>query len=198
MDWIDLPKEQQKALARAAVAERRTLIERWRDMGEKVSPGRDERARIAASYIPAGLCVVDVGCGSMMPLERHLPQRTRYVPVDVAPRDDRTVVVDLNVAPLPDLGAHYVVALGLLEYLNDVPGFLRQIPCNAVLSYAPVDQQKPRDRAESGWVNSYTVDAVGGLFEAAGFQIADLRRCPGKQMIWHLLATRGGPLRTPS
>jgi len=191
MDWTDLTKEEQKALARSAVAERRTLIERWRDMGEKVSPGRDERARIAASFIPAGLCVVDVGCGSMMPLERHLPQGTRYIPVDVARRDDRTIVVDLNLAPLPDFGADYVVALGLLEYLNDVPGFLRQIPCNAVLSYAPADQQKPRDRAESGWVNGYTVDAVSRLCQDAGFQIADLCRCPGKQMIWNLLATPG-------
>lgn len=193
MDWMDLTKEEQKALARAAVAERRTLIERWRDMGEKVSPGRDERARIAAGFIPAGLCVVDVGCGSMMPLERHLPPGTRYVPVDVARRDDRTVVVDLNVAPLPDLEADYVVALGLLEYLNDVPGFLRQIRCSAVLSYAPVDQQKSRNRAESGWANAYTVDDISRLCEAAGFEIADLRPCPGKQMIWNLRAMPGRP-----
>jgi hypothetical protein len=198
MDWTGLTKEEQKALARAAVAERRTLIERWRDMGDKVSPGRDERARIAASFIPAGLCVADVGCGSMMPLERHLPQGTRYIPVDVARRDARTVVVDLNVAPLPDLGADYAVGLGLLEYLNDVPGFLRQIPGNAVLSYAPVDQNRPRDRAESGWVNSYTVDDMSRLCQAAGFEIAELRPCPGSQMIWNLLAIPGRPFSRSS
>jgi hypothetical protein len=190
MEWTDLTKEEQKTLARAAVSERRTLIERWRHMGGKVSPGWDERARIAAGFIPPARCVIDVGCGEMMSLERHLPEGTRYIPVDVARRDDRTVVVDLNFAPLPDLGADYAVALGLLDYLYDVPRILGQIPFRAVISYSPVDRHEPCDRAESGWANAYTVDGLERLFHEAGFQIADLRQCPGKQMIWNLLRDR--------
>lgn len=198
MDWMSLTKEERKALARAAVAERRTLIERWRDMGDKISPGRDERAQIAARFIPNGCCVVDVGCGTMMPLERHLSPGTRYVPVDVVRRDARTVVVDLNVARLPDLKADYVVALGVLEYLNDVPGFLEQIDCNAIFSYAPVDLEKPRDRAASGWVNSYTIEEIGRLFLRAGFQIAERQPCPGNQMIWNLSVAPGHSFLPPT
>lgn len=194
MDWMSLTKEERKALARAAVAEGRTLIERWRDMGDKVSAGRDERAQIAAGFIPAGCRVVGVGCGAMMPLERHLPPETRYLPVDVVRRDARTVVVDLNVARLPDLEADYVVALGVLEYLNDVPGFLGQIDCNAIFSYASVDLEKPRDRAASGWVNAYTTEEMGRLFLRAGFQIAGRRPCPGNQMIWNLSVVPGHSL----
>jgi hypothetical protein len=185
-----MDKEAQKALMRASVAEGRTLIERWSGMVDHVTEGRMERARIAAGFLPPGCCVADVGCGAAMPLEAVLPAGSRYLPVDVVKRDERTVVVDLNVERLPDLGADVVVALGLIEYLNDVPAFLGQIGCDAVISYAPADRLPTRDRASSGWKNSYTVESLSELFETTGFRIAAQVQCPGKQQIWSLRADR--------
>jgi hypothetical protein len=186
MNWLDMTKEEQKALARTSVAERRTLMERWGLRQGEISPGRSERSRLVASFIPVGgCCVVDVGCGSMR-VEAYLPPGTRYIPVDVAKRDERTVIVDVDTTPLPDLGADVVVALGLLEYLNDVPAFLRQVHCNAVITYAPYEHMPNRDRAASGWKNSYTVASLSALVEASGFEITDLIPAPGKQMIWNL------------
>lgn len=185
MDWQTLTKDERAALSRASTAERRTLVERWSEPQDEVSRGRAERMRIAASFVPPGAAVADIGCASMQ-LERFLPPGTRYIPVDVVARDPRTVVVDLNLARLPPLGADVVVVLGVLEYLNDVPGFVQQLQSDAIVSYAPYDLMPDRDRAASGWKNSYTTTGLGGLFERSGFAIRDLVPSPGKHMIWNL------------
>ncbi len=180
-----MTKEEQKALARASVAERRTLIERWGPRSGPVSPLPSERARLVASFIRAPCRVMDLGCGRMH-VEAYLPAGSHYIPVDVAARDDRTVVVDLNVAPLPDLRPDVVTGLGVLEYLIDVPGLLRQIKCDAIFTYAPQDRMPTRDRAASGWMNDYTTGALSTLMESVGFQIDSLVPCPGNQLIWNL------------
>jgi hypothetical protein len=186
MKWLELTNEERKALGRTSVAEGRTLVERWVERPFDPRQRPSERARLAASLVPAGCrAVADIGCYSMR-LESYLPAGIRYIPVDVARRDHRTVVVDLNVEPLPDLGADAVVALGVLEFLNDAAGLLGQVRCPAIVSYSPLDLKPNLDRAGAGWKNSYTVAGFSAMAEAAGFEIAALMPCPGKQMIWSL------------
>ncbi len=86
------------------------------------------KARIAhlASFIDSPGPVLDIGCG-MMWLEPLLARGNKYIPIDYVRRDDRTVVVDLNAQPLPAIDAEFAFMSGVLEYIQDVPGFLRQL-----------------------------------------------------------------------
>ena len=49
------------------------------------------------------------------------------MPSDMVDRGPGTIICDLNIRPLPDLGSgtyDVAVLLGVLEYLRDVPSFL--------------------------------------------------------------------------
>jgi hypothetical protein len=181
----DLDKDERLSLNRNSVRTRTTLVQRWAEMGPIASPGLVERARIAASFIKPGAWVADIGCGAMV-LEPQLPPGTHYIPVDCVPRDDRTVIVDLNKGPLPDLAVDVIVGLGVLEYLDDVPSFLAQIRREAIFTYAPVENSPKHDRASSGWFNAYTAHDMDILFEQAGFEIRQRVPCPGRHILWHL------------
>jgi hypothetical protein len=86
------------------------------------------KARIAhlAGFVDSAGPVMDIGCG-MMWLEPLLVRGNKYIPVDRVRRDNRTLVVDLNTQPLPDVPAEFAFMSGVLEYIQDVPRFLRQI-----------------------------------------------------------------------
>ena len=183
--YKDLDKEQRIHRNVESVRTRTTLIERWVEMGPKASPGLVERAQIAASFIRPGARVADIGCGAMV-LEPHLPQGAHYIPIDCVRRDSRTVVVDLNREPMPSLGLDVIVGLGVLEYLDDVPGFLQQVRCEAIFTYAPLEKNPRHRRASSGWFNSYTERDMDILFERAGFDIKQKTICPGRHLLWYL------------
>jgi hypothetical protein len=70
--------------------------------------------------------VVDIGCG-MMWLESQLIKGNQYIPVDYVRRDGRTVLLNLNLQPWPAIEAEFVVMSGVMEYIRDVPGLLRQL-----------------------------------------------------------------------
>jgi hypothetical protein len=86
------------------------------------------KARIAhlAAFIDTAGPVADIGCG-MMWLEPMLVRGNQYIPVDYVRRDHRTLLVDLNTQPWPAVEAEFVFMSGVLEYLYDVPQFLRQL-----------------------------------------------------------------------
>ena len=63
--------------------------------------GWSKRAALAAEFLGFARSVADLGCGTMT-LERYLSEGTRYVPVDVCRRDERTIVCDFNVDPTVD------------------------------------------------------------------------------------------------
>ena len=101
MGFYELSEEERIELTRKAMAERRTVIERWSARTDrKPRPGASARPRRPSSVGCAS--VADLGCGTMT-LKSHLAPGTRYVPVDVVARDADTVVVDLNREPLPAL-----------------------------------------------------------------------------------------------
>lgn len=124
-------------------------------------------------YIPDGCSLLDIGAGDEHMLKHVHP--SYYVPVDIAKRTDNTVVVDLNSEPLP---VHHpkiinrvfdvVLAQGLLEYLNDIEGFLKQ--CTMV-SHTLVTTYYERPEKMSLWVNNYTFLEVEEMIRNAGWVI---------------------------
>ncbi len=157
-----LDSSQRRAMTSQAIVERRTLMERWETDEVNTFPGWEKRARKVRFLVKAGESVADIGCGSMS-LEKHLPAGTRYVPVDVVSRDERTVVVDLNKQSLPDLNVDTIVALGLIEYLFDPKAFIKrcyETSQKLIFSYHPIDLNYGHDRLADYWVNNLTVSNI--------------------------------------
>lgn len=75
--------------------------------------------------------IADIGCGSMG-LEDVLKEKGcnfDYIPIDLVKRDERTIVLDMNKPEsfyrIPS--ADIIVALGVLEHLDDAPYFLNRL-----------------------------------------------------------------------
>ncbi|HEY3947980.1 hypothetical protein [Phenylobacterium sp.] len=144
---------------------------RWTDPAQ-LDPAWDGRAALAAQHIPRGATVLDLGCGAMA-LERVLPEGCRYIPCDLAQRDERTIVCDFNAGEFPaGVAADLVTVLGVVEYLYDAPAFLKRLRGlgrTVVMSYCVAGGRGPADRRALGWVNDFTQDQLIGLLSAAGF-----------------------------
>jgi hypothetical protein len=149
----------------------RTDFVRWSNP-RSLDAAWDGRAERAAAYIPAGSRVLDLGCGAMA-LERYLAEGCTYQPCDLVARDARTLVCDFNAGDFPvGFDCDVVSALGVLEYIADVPAFLaklRALNVPAILSYSATDRNGPPDRRALGWVNDYTQAEIIALYAAAGF-----------------------------
>lgn len=160
---------------------------RWSDPAQ-LEAAWDARARYAAQAIPDGARVLDLGCGAMA-LEGFLPPRCAYIPCDLTSRDARTVVCDFNAGEFPAAVACDVsVALGVLEYLVDVPAFLGQLRAlgkPAVISYNFAGEG-PADRRALGWLNDYARPEFQRLLVAAGFSRAVARELGGGQLLLRL------------
>jgi hypothetical protein len=84
------------------------------------------RARRIAQAIKRGSSVLDLGAGEHN-LKRFL-KKCEYYPVDIYEHTPETIVMDLNkidVRKLPHVD--YIVAQGLLEYLDDPQDLLTQV-----------------------------------------------------------------------
>lgn len=149
------------------------------------------RASIAASMIPAGLALLDVGCGAMY-LENEAAPR-HYIPVDMDARDARTRVIDLNEQALPAkwIDEVDVVALmGVLEYINDPAALVKSVADRKkplICSYNVLEARSARRDLKRGrWRNDYTTAEIESLFAELGYAITDSSIFAGKQKIWRL------------
>jgi hypothetical protein len=100
------------------IASGRTDLDRWADPA-RLEAAWQARSVLAADLVPAGTRVLELGCGAMT-LERSLPFGCAYQPCDVVARDERTIVIDLNVHGIPEAAVaacDLVVMLGVWEYL---------------------------------------------------------------------------------
>jgi hypothetical protein len=178
------------AMTRKAMSLRRTLVERWQGLDRAESSSWSDRIAVAAALLDGVRRVADFGCGSMA-LERHLVPDSLYLPVDVVRRDERTIIVDLNVDPFPEITADACVGLGLLEYLFDVPSFLlaaRQRYATLVTSYNPVevDSWEVEARRAHAWVNDYSRAQLEAEFAQAEWTIKQTVAAGESQLVWKL------------
>jgi hypothetical protein len=191
--FYDLSETQRSALTERALAERRTLSERWTALGKPETDNWDGRASLAAEWLATETSVLDLGCGTMN-LERYLPG-SRYYPSDVVARDDRTIVADYNVQSPPKTDARAVACLGLLEYLYDPLSFMHALSAQyplCVVSYCMTDAPKPLEpRRSHGWVNDFDRPGIETIFEMAEWDVDAFRMVDDIQGLWRLRRTTG-------
>src|SRR5205085_10154090 len=112
------------------------------------------------------------------------------IPCDVVTRDNRTIVCDFNKGELPPLGeATHVTLLGVLEYLYDLPAFLRRLRTYerpVVLSYNPTDFTAGIDRPALGWINHWSEQQLTTALQEAGFSVQTRSRIDATQVLLRL------------
>ncbi|MCB8877569.1 RRP8 family class I SAM-dependent methyltransferase [Acidisoma silvae] len=187
--FYELSLEARLALTEAAMAEKRTLTERWLALATEEASHWDARAAMAAALLADAPSVADFGCGTMG-LARHLRPDQRYIPLDVTARDHRTLVCDLNAAPPPETGAVAAACLGLLEYIHDPLALLRalhgQYPV-LVVSYCVTDAPGAlADRRAHAWVNDFSEAEMTAVFRASGWKPDAGRMVGDLQNLWRL------------
>lgn len=182
-------EDERSALVRAAVQEKRTLLERWANLTEQEASGWSARAAMAAKWLAGFDSVADFGAGPMH-LERYLRPGQSYVPLDVVARDQRTIVCDFNTTSPPETGAEAAACLGLLEYLFDPLAFLRALRQHyrhAVVSYCVSDSpDAPENRLQHAWVNAFSTAELRVQLEEAGWRILDEAPVDDLQRLWRL------------
>jgi hypothetical protein len=182
-----LDTEQRLALVREAFEAGRPLMIRWAKIEPDFGAGWRPRAAVAAEWLAPAATVVDLGCGAMK-LEGYLRPAQAYVPVDLAPRDERTLVLDLNEpADLSRLPAADACALlGVLEY-SYAPDLLlaalhRQY-AQIVMSFIALrDGADIKDRLANGWVNHFSREELLEFCARHGFMLTRERLLEGKRL----------------
>jgi len=160
----------------------------------------ERRTRLAAEWLQDAAVVADIGCG-LMALEAFLPASTRYLPMDVVPRDARTLVFDLNKDPIPAVDCDAAVFLGVLEYTDDVGLVLTQVRRfpRCLISYNHVSINdwlwkiglRPK---RVDWRNRYTKAGFRALLASAGLRIMRERRVRLGETLYEVRPALTGPL----
>lgn len=167
--FYTLGPEERVALVREARAAGQPLMIRWADIQPNFGDQWQQRAAAAAKWLAQGSSVADLGCGAMN-LERFLRPEQVYIPVDLAKRDERTHIADLNKAadlarlPVAEAGA----LLGVLEYIYEPHELLTALHSRyrqVVLSFNVLRDGDCREaRLANGWVNHFTRQELLALF----------------------------------
>ena len=173
------------ARRRQLLEDRDTDLERWSNENN-LNPDWDRRAALAASWIPPGTRVLDLGCGAMS-IESMLPENCRYLPCDVVARDDRTQVCDFNQGEYPDPGdSTMITALGVLEYLHDPDAFLQYLAdyrLPVIMSYCILEYSNGWDRNALGMANHMRYEELVRLVEGKGLEIEDQIAVDNRQIL---------------
>ena len=87
-----------------------------------------DRSELASLFIREGDTVCDLGCG-VQGLKRFLPANTGYIPIDRDISVQGTFHCDFNDGhfTLPTYDFNVIVALGLLNWLNDLDHFMMRL-----------------------------------------------------------------------
>jgi len=187
--FYDLDERARIALCVEAMGQKNTLMLRWENLEAENTVSWHARSALAAKLLSDCASVADLGCGGMT-LETYLLPGTRYLPVDVTRRDERTLIADFNRQPPPSLEAEGVACLGLLEYLYDAESFLRQLRGHyrvAVVSYNPTDSIAPVPiRRSHAWVNDYSQSEFETAVANSGWTIMECHPISEGQLLWRL------------
>jgi hypothetical protein len=144
----------------------------------------EQRAELAAQFIPAGARVLDLGRGCAA-LQRFLPNGCSYQDGD---RDFNAGEFPTQAASQSDI----IVMLGVLEQIADVESFfthLRFCKQDAIVSYCASDLTAGRDRAALGFVNHLSFYDLALLFDRFGFRIECSAPIGDSQVLMRLTPT---------
>lgn len=137
----------------------------------------DYRYRILLDYLPANcLSVLDCGAGNMS-LQRLLPpeKKIAYYPVDYKQNYPSTIVCDFNQGEFPVLKVSVSFICGLLEYIENPSGFIKNIckRCDTVLMSYNVfsDKISMAQRRQLGWKNHMTTGDIVSFFQKNRFKL---------------------------
>jgi hypothetical protein len=126
------------------------------------------RIELMARYIDGPGRVADFGCG-MMWLKPLLPAANSYLGIDCLPRTPETIVLDLNRDSLDGVHADIAFLSGVLEYVEDVPGFVQKLKSRGfrqvILSYCTLEQHPDMPtRLNCNWVSHESIFSLLGAF----------------------------------
>lgn len=157
----------------------------WLDRAERCAD------LIQAVRIPGEADLADIGCGDEK-LRGALERRgltVNYQGFDVRPQAESVIPFDADREDLPR-PFHLVAALGLIEYLNALPAFLRRMrrSCSHLaLSHVASDLSyySPADLERLGWRNHLSRGEVEELLGDAEFRVVGTRlTADRKTQIW--------------
>lgn len=93
------------------------------EISKLINPSWTSRNKLIASMIPKDQSILDLGCGAKDFLNYYTPKK--YLGVDCV--DTADIKCDLNSnLDLPS-GWDYVINSGILEYLDDIPAYLKKV-----------------------------------------------------------------------
>jgi len=149
--------QKHKALQSENISQHRSQgANRWAFDGSReflTNPVWELRAKYVARLIGKDAVVLDIGCGDML-IERYLGSGCRYIPSDIARRDERTILCDLDNGNFPDVdGITHVVCLGVVNHLRNQRTVLDRLcryGVTLLLTFKPFDLMK--QKAEQGVV----------------------------------------------
>ena len=169
----------------------RTNKRRWRRVAQDPNPHWDWRNQIISKTVPAGVSVLDLGCGAQT-LRRHLSPDCKYQPCDLVKSSPDVILCDFNEGLYPEVSEtyDYVICSGVLEYIRNPQEFLRR--CSAfgktmILSYCPlVPGQGRLDRLAVNWINHFKASELEALFTESGLSWSVVNRQPHGETIYSL------------
>jgi len=135
------------------------------------SAGWNHRASRAAVLIREdSRGVLDVGCGQPMHLRQHLPRGATYFPADLVQWTNDTLLCDLNAGqyPLMKQPVDTVVALGILEYVDDYKQFFcqtRKYRSEVIIFTSVVPYLPGKERREGPQQRRTSTGSNGRVFE---------------------------------
>ena len=174
------------------VVDRLAVIEAWTPY-DAVAKGWGPRAKLAASLIPPGVRIIDLGCGNQL-LRTFLKSNASYTPADIAPRTPETLIIDLNDGKWPVGKWDWATALGVLEYIYDVDDFFRGMNhlADHMLFTYHVETVKGSyfqlaDTVARGWVNHHSMADLVVAYEAAGWVTVKVSAFQCKKHYWQYI-----------
>jgi len=126
------------------------------------------RIEAMARHIEGPGTVADFGCG-MMWLKPLLAPANAYLGIDCLPRTPETIVLDLNTGSLEGIDADIAFLSGVLEYIEDVPGFVRKLKARnfrqVILSYCTLEKHPDMAaRLNCNWASHESIFELLGCF----------------------------------
>ena len=142
--------------------------------------GAEMRALMVLPHLPRVGSLIDIGAGTME-LFRKLPIAVKYTPLDIVRFSNDTIIADLNQNQFPagywDMGT----LLGVLEYIHDGLGLLKNLRSALGKLYIIYDivscdtVTNIEERRSCGYVNDYSVTNLSALLKEANWDITSIK-----------------------